>query len=107
MPSAAPIDLPNGARKSATLYIQARSFPDSIRVELIDEDGVIHATREARLYDLRPGDQLYAVVSGPNVIVPNLSGVHIGGAAAEQALWQIHEIPERAQWLCNRWTRCC
>ncbi len=90
------IDLPNGARKSATLYIQARSFPDSIRVELIAEDGLIHATREARLYDLRSGDQLYAVVSGPNVAVPNLAGVHIGGAAAEQALWQIHDIPERA-----------
>ncbi len=93
------IDLPNGARKSATVYIQARSFPDLIRVELIDEDGVIHATREARLHDLRPGDQLYAVVSGPNVIAPNLSGVHIGGAAAEQALWQIHEIPEKAMAL--------
>lgn len=89
------IDLPNGARKSATLYIQARSFPDSIRVELIDVEGVIHATREAGLYDLRPGDQLYAVVSGPNVIVPNLSDVHIGGAAAEQALWQIHQIPDQ------------
>ena len=50
-------------------------------------------TREARLYDLQPGDQLYAVVSGPNVTVPNLSGVHVGGARAEQALWQIHEIP--------------
>ena len=89
------IDLPNGARKSATLYIQARSFPDTIRVELIDEDGIIHASREARLNDLRPGDQLYAVVSGPNVIAPNLAGVHIGGAAAEQALWRIHEIPDR------------
>ena len=93
------IDLPNGAQKTATLYIQARSFPETIRVELMDEDGLIHATREARLYDLQPGDQLYAVVSGPNVTVPNLSGVHVGGARAEQALWQIHEIPDHGMAL--------
>ena len=37
------IDLPNGAQKTATLYIQARSFPETIRVELMDEDGLIHA----------------------------------------------------------------
>ena len=65
----------------------------------MDEDGLIHATREARLYDLQPGDQLYAVVSGPNVTVPNLSGVHVGGARAEQALWQIHEIPDHGMAL--------
>lgn len=92
----AAIDLPTGARKSATLYIQARTWPDSVRVELIADDGIIHAARDARLYDLGPADQLYAVVSGPNVSVPNLSSVHVGGAVAEQAHWQIHEIPEKA-----------
>ncbi len=90
------VDLPSGAQKSAIIYIQARTFPDSIRVELIDDAGGVRATKEAGLIDLQPQDQLYAVVSGPTTQVPNLSGVHIGGYVAEQALWQIHELPFRA-----------
>ena len=89
-----PIDLPSGAQKSATINIQARSFPDSLRVELIDEEGHIRATREASLNDLPPHNQLIAVVSGPNTAAPNLSGVHIGGSIAQQALWQPQDIPE-------------
>ena len=89
-----PIDLPSGAQKSATINIQARSFPDSLRVELIDAEGNIRATREASLNDLPPHNQLIAVVSGPNTAAPNLSGVHIGGSIAQQALWQPHDIPE-------------
>ncbi len=94
-----PIDLPSGAQKSATINIQARSFPDSIRVELIDADGNVRATRDAALFDLQPFDQLVAVVSGPNTRVPNLSGLHIGGSKAEQTIWLAHEIPEDAQSL--------
>ena len=95
----APIDLPSGAQKSATINIQARSFPDSIRVELIDDAGNIRATRDAALFELQPYDQLVAVVRGPNALTPNLSGLHIGGSKAEQAIWLAHEIPEDAQSL--------
>ena len=90
----APIDLPTGAAKSTLLNIQARTFPDQIRVELIDDEGIVRAAREAGLIDLGPQNQLYAVVSGPTTAPPNLSGVHIGGHRAEQALWSAHEIPE-------------
>ncbi|MCY4062191.1 MAG: hypothetical protein OXG53_07475 [Chloroflexi bacterium] len=90
----APIDLPTGAAKSTLLNIQARTFPDQIRVELIDDEGIVRAAREANLIDLGPQNQLYAVVSGPTTAPPNLSGIHIGGARAEQALWSAHEIPE-------------
>ena len=89
-----PIDLPKGSEKSALLNIQARSFPDRIRVELIDDGGVVQASREANLIDLSAQDQLYAVVTGPNTAPPGLSGVHIGGFEAEQAIWQAHDIPE-------------
>ena len=94
-----PIDLPTGAAKSALLNIQARTFPDQIRVELIDDKGLVQATREAALYDLAPQHQLYAVVTGPTTAPPNLSGVHIGGYRAEQALWGAHEIPEHGSSL--------
>ncbi|MDE2774501.1 MAG: hypothetical protein OXI77_01040 [Chloroflexota bacterium] len=89
-----PIDLPTGAAKSALLNIQARTFPDQIRVELIDDNGLVQAAREASLFDLAPQNQLYAVVTGPTTAPPNLSGVHIGGFRAEQAIWGAHEIPE-------------
>ena len=91
----APIDLPSGAVKSTALNIQARTFPDQIRVELLDDKGVVQASREANLYDLGPQRQLYAVVTGPNTAAPNLSGVHVGGMRAEQALWQTHDLPEQ------------
>ena len=89
-----PIDLPTGAAKSTLLNIQARSFPDQIRVELLDDEGIVRAAREAGLIDLGPQNQLYAVVTGANTAPPNLSGVHIGGFKAEQALWASHDIPE-------------
>ena len=93
-PFSTPIDLPSGAAKSALLNIQARSFPDRIRVELIDAEGIVHASREDGLIDLSPQDKLYAVVSGPNTAPPNLSGLRIGGFQAEQALWGAGEIPQ-------------
>ena len=90
-----PVELPSGSEKSAQLHIRARSFPDKIRVELIDADGIVRASREAGLIDLAPQDQLYAVVTGANVAAPGLSGVHIGGFQAEQANWSLKDIPER------------
>ncbi|MCY3977700.1 MAG: hypothetical protein OXG23_06340 [Chloroflexi bacterium] len=88
------IELPSGAAKSALLNIKARSWPDQIRVELLDDEDVVRVSREARLIDLSPQNQLYAVITGPNTAPPNLAGVHIGGFRAEQALWGAHEIPE-------------
>ncbi len=90
----APIDLPSGSEKSAIINIQARSFPDTLRVELIDDAGLVQTSREAGLIDLQQQDQLYALVTGPNTAALSLAGVHIGGYEAEQALWDISNIPE-------------
>ena len=89
-----PIDLPTGAAKSALLNIQARTFPDQIRVELIDEDGIVRASRDVALVDLSPQDKLYVVVTGPSAAPPSLAGLHIGGFRAEQALWGTQDIPD-------------
>ena len=89
-----PVELPSGADKTALLNIRARSFPDKIRVELIDSAGAVRAAQDASLVDLSPQDQLFAVVIGPNAAPPNLSSVHIGGFEAEQAIWAAHDIPE-------------
>jgi len=89
-----PIDLPTGSEKVEIINIQARTFPDSLRVELIDEEDFIVASREANLIDLRQQDQLYAVVTGANTQPISLAGVHIGGYEAEQASWDISNIPD-------------
>ena len=94
-----PVDLPSGAQKTATLYIQARSFPDRLRVELIDTAGDVRAMRETPLIDLALGDLLAAVVTSANRSVPNFAAMHIGGGKAEQTLLQVHELPDRAQGL--------
>ena len=93
------IDLPSGSEKSALLNIKARSFPDKLRVELIDSDGLVRAAQDAGLIDLGPQDQLYAVVTGPNTAPPGLTGVHIGGFEAEQANWSVNDIPDYADAL--------
>lgn len=89
-----PIDLPSGAEKSAIINIQARTFPDTIRVELIDADDFIHISKEAGLIDLRQRDQLYAVVTGATTSPISLASVQIGGFEAEQTLWDISNIPD-------------
>lgn len=89
-----PIDLPAGSEKSAMIYIKARTFPDTIRVELIDDTDFIHHSQEAGLIDLQQQDQLYAVVTGANTSPISLAGVHIGGYEAEQAGWNISNIPD-------------
>lgn len=93
------IELPSGSEKSAVLNIKARSFPESIRVELIDTDSVVRRSQDAPLFDLRPQDQLSAVVTGPNTAPPSLASAHIGGFSAEQAIWSAHQIPEQAEAL--------
>ena len=94
-----PVDLPSGAAKSVLLNIRARSFPDRIRVELIDRAGAVRAVQDASLFDLGPQDQLYAIVIGPNSVPPNLTSVHVGGFTAEQAVWAPHDIPEYGESL--------
>ncbi len=94
-----PVDLPSGARKTATLNIQARTHPDQIRVELIDESGGVRASRDASLFDLGRQDLLYVTVVGTNSAAPSLTGAFIGGHRAEQAIWGAHQLPERAQSL--------
>ena len=96
-----PVELPSGAQKTATLNIQARTYPDQIRVELIDEDGIVRAARDAPIINLNRGDLLYAVVTDANTIAPSLTGLHIGGYRAEQAIWSLAKLPERAQSLAS------
>ncbi len=91
-----PISLPNGARKAVFLYITAQSFATQIRVELIDDSGVVIAAEPATLRSLQSRDQLQVVISQSASGVVDLTGVHEGGYSGFQANWRIENIPDRA-----------
>lgn len=89
-----PITLPAGARQSATLYITARSFASQVRVELIEESGVVIAQKEAGLRAIQPQDRLNIVISDSPVGGVDLSSIHAGNYSGFQADWTIDDLPE-------------
>lgn len=91
-----PISLPQGSRKAVFLYITAHSFANQIRVELIDNAGVVIAAEPANLRSIESRDQLYVVVTQSAVGTTDLTGVHDAGYGGFQANWIIDNIPDKA-----------
>lgn len=94
-----PVDLPTGARQAVMLYITARSFASEVRVELIDDDGLVLAAQAAPLRGILLQDQLYVVASTSSVGTPDLSTVRAGGFNSFQANWTAENFPDRASAL--------
>lgn len=92
----APISLPTGSRKTAFLYIAARSFAQRLRVELLDEQNFVYAASDVIVRHIQPSDQLYVVVSESAVGTVDLSSVTFGGNRAFQANWRLDSLPDRA-----------
>jgi hypothetical protein len=91
-----PIDLPTGSEKTAFLYIQARTFPAQIVIELLDTEGVRIAEQTANLRVLEPEDVLYVVVSRLSADSFSLNDVAPAGSLASQARWETSELPASA-----------
>jgi hypothetical protein len=91
-----PISLPQGSRKAVFLYITARSFANQVRVELIDNAGVVVAAEPANLRSIEARDQLYVVVTQSAVGTTDLTGVHDAGYGGFQANWIVDNIPDKA-----------
>lgn len=91
-----PISLPSGARKTAFLYITARAFANQIRVDLVDNEGVVITNQPTLLRHVQPQDQLHVVVTQAAAGSVDLTGVHVGGHNAFQANWLVDNIPDRA-----------
>lgn len=95
------ISLPNGSRKSLTLYVTLSSFATEFRVELIGADGSVVAVESASVRALQPRDQLQIVISESASGTVDLTGVHDGGYAAFQANWRVDNLPDRAPALAS------
>ena len=90
-----PISLPNGARKTAFLYIIAQNHTQQVRVELLDPNGLVVTESETVIRSLLPQDQLVMVVSATNRPL-DLTSVAVGGYGTSQGNWSIENIPDRA-----------
>ncbi len=90
-----PIELPSGSRKAVFLYLTARSFANQVRVELINDDGLVITSQEAPMQGVLTQDQLYVVVTESSVGSVDLTGVRVGGYNAFQGNWLIENIPDR------------
>ena len=90
-----PIDMPSGSRKTAFLYITARSFATEARVEFMDEDNITLASVQVPLHSVLSQDQLHIVLTESSVGSVDLTGVSAGGYNAFQANWQIENLPDQ------------
>ncbi|MFN8530627.1 MAG: hypothetical protein U0670_18635 [Anaerolineae bacterium] len=94
-----PVDLPEGAQQSATFAIIARGYANQIRVELIDEEGLVVASAGAVVQGLQGSDRLYVVITQSPAGAAVMTGARVGGYTAAQANWQPVQLPDRAALL--------
>lgn len=91
-----PITLPRGGDQTATLYITARAFTTQIRLELIDEAGVVVAQTTTNARSIQTQDRLHVVITESAVGSIDLSAVKTGIFNAYQANWTVAQVPDRA-----------
>ncbi|MBE0689616.1 MAG: hypothetical protein IH587_05780 [Anaerolineae bacterium] len=89
------IDLPGGARQSATLYITAAGVVTQIRVEMIDESGLVFASVPATLRPIQTQDRLAVVISNSIGGTVDLSMIKTGSANAYQANLAPADLPSQ------------
>lgn len=91
-----PISLPSGGRQTVLLYITAHSFASQIRVELINDSGVVVASQAAGVRSIQPQDQLYVVLTQSAAGSIDLTGARLGGYNAFQGNLNVEDLPDRA-----------
>jgi hypothetical protein len=88
--------LPRNSSQTLFLYITARSSASELRVELLNDNGSVITSQQARILSLLPRDTLYAVVTQATSGSVDLSSLNIGGYEAFQTNWTISDIPDRS-----------
>ena len=91
-----PITLPSGGQQTVFLYVTARSFATQLRVELIDDSGLVVAAQPATVHAIQQPDGLYVVFTASAVGSVDLTGAHLGDHEAFQANWSVSDLPDRA-----------
>ncbi len=94
-----PVTLPNGADQNVFLYVVPRVFSQQLRVELLDSANNVIAFQQIAVRPLPDEDHLYVVITGGIGASVDLTRVSSGGRTANQANWDIADIPTYASAL--------
>lgn len=92
---ATPVDLAAGARQTVTLYVTARSFGQTLRVELLADEGSVLAAGTDTIRVARSVDRLYAVLTDSPAGAVDLTAARLGGGEAQQVSWRTSDLPDR------------
>jgi hypothetical protein len=87
------VEMPAGARKVVTLYVQPEAFQRALTVEYREPTGSVRADVEIEV--MRSGDQVAVVGDGSGNLRPQLLGDDI--EAAEPIILSPFDIPERPE----------
>ena len=92
-----PLDLPANSEKVAFLYIQARTSPPEIIVELLDSEGMRVEQTAAALLFTEVQDALHVIVqdAGRGTSV-NTASLHTANHAAFDVVWTVDSVPDYA-----------
>jgi len=89
-----PITLPEGAAQTAVFAITLRGTATQLRIELIDDRGLVVASAPALIRPIQAYDRLYVVISESPSGYVDLTPARIGGFAAFQASWIPADLPD-------------
>jgi hypothetical protein len=89
-----PISIAQGARQSFTLYVALRSFAESVRVELLTDDGLIAAEALAPVTAIVPRERLIVRVTDAGNISPDISGGGLLPVSMLQSDWTLAQLPD-------------
>ncbi len=92
--SRTPISISPGAKQALTLYVGLRSFADVVRIELINEEGLIAAEAETSVRAVLPQERLYVRVSDTLGRTANLSAAAAYGQTVTQADIFTQNLPD-------------
>ena len=90
------LDLPAGARKGVFLYVTARSFATGVRVEFLDDEGLVLAAQEAPLRHVPVQDPLHVLLGDASRGRVDLSALAPAGRQAWRAGLEVAALPPLA-----------
>lgn len=88
------VSIAPNSQQALTLYIGLRSFADSVRIELVTEDGLIAAEAETSVRAVLPQERLYVRVSDTLSRVTNLSAAAAYGQSVTQSDVFTQNLPD-------------
>lgn len=94
-PVSTPVSLTPDAQQTFTLYVSLRTFADTLRVELLTDDGLIAAEAEATITTVLPHERLYVRVTDGTSRPVDLSGAVSFSQNAVVADWFTNNLPDR------------